>query len=77
MVEPDRSRLAEIAPLILVGRDRRAGWVVMEIHGRCGGLFCDEAAALRYAKEVSGGHPEAIEFARGPVDLKISRGAVR
>ncbi|MGB8276388.1 MAG: hypothetical protein WCF20_00405 [Methylovirgula sp.] len=44
----------------------------MEIHGRCGGLFCDEAAALRYAKEASGGRPEAIEFANGPLDFDFS-----
>ena len=72
MGDPDRSRLASDAPHILVGRDRQAGWVVMETHGRCGGLFCDAEAALRYAKEACEGHAEAIEFANGPLDFKIA-----
>lgn len=63
-------RLAE-APHFLIGRDRQAGWVVTEVHGRCGGLFCDEESAWRYAKEESGGHPEAIEFADSPLDLRL------
>ncbi|HKH81603.1 MAG TPA: hypothetical protein VKA03_08355 [Methylovirgula sp.] len=60
-----------VAPHFLVGRDRH-GWVVVETHGLCGGLFCDEAAALRYAKRESQGCSAAIEISRRPLDLKIS-----
>lgn len=68
---PELRRLAD-APHFLIGRDRHAGWVVTEVHGRCGGLFCDEESARRYAKEESGGHPEAVEFADWPLDLRLS-----
>lgn len=65
-----RQRFAE-APHFLIGRDRRAGWVVTEIHGRCGGLFSDAESAWRYAREESGGHVEAIEFADRPIELAL------
>lgn len=71
MAEPNPAPLAHAASLILVGRDRSARWVVTEIHGRCGGLFCDEASARRYAKEMSEGHPEAIHFAQEPIALQM------
>jgi hypothetical protein len=60
------------APHFLVGRDRHAGWVVVETHGICGGLFSDEAAALRYAKRESQGRAAKIEITRRPLELKIS-----
>jgi hypothetical protein len=47
---------------LLVGRDRHNHWIVVETHGLCGGIFADQAAALRYAREESGGHPEAIRI---------------
>ncbi len=75
LAEAALSRRLDDAPHFLVGRAQRAGWVVTEIHGRCGGYFCDEASALRYAKEESGGDPEAIEFADRPIDLDLSVGA--
>jgi hypothetical protein len=75
LAKEDRSRLTNDAPHFLVGRDRQAGWVVIETHGRCGGLFCDAEAALRFAKEASEGHVEAIEFAKGPLDFTLTRAA--
>lgn len=47
---------------LLVGRDSDNHWIVVETHGLCGGIFADQAAALRYAREESGGHPEAIRI---------------
>ena len=73
MAEPDRLRCADALPHLLVGRDPRAGWVVIETHGRCGGLFCDETAALRFARQASGGHEDMIEFTERPLDPFFSR----
>jgi hypothetical protein len=70
LADPDRLRRAGEngeALHFLVGRDDRAGWIVTETHGRCGGLFSDEKAALRFAKEASGGRAEMIEFADRPL----------
>jgi len=75
LADPDRLRCAGEAPHLLVGRDDRAGWIVIETHGRCGGLFCDERAALRFAKEASGGHADMIEFADRPLKPLFARAA--
>ena len=47
-------------PCLLVGRDRQNHWVVAEIHGLCGGLFIDEASAMRFALEQANGRPGAV-----------------
>lgn len=70
LVEAGRSPASD-APHFLVGRDRQAGWVVVETHGRCGGLFCTADAALRFAREAAEGHAETIEFAAGPLEFTL------
>ena len=37
----------EEPPSLIVGRDDQNHWVVVEAHGRCGGIFATEAACLR------------------------------
>jgi len=75
LADLDRLRCADELPHLLVGRDCHAGWVVIETHGRCGGLFCDETAALRFAKEASGGHEDMIEFTERPLEPLFSQSA--
>jgi hypothetical protein len=53
-------------PCLLVGRDRQNHWVVAEIHGLCGGLFIDEASAMRFALEQANGRPGAVRKAFTP-----------
>jgi hypothetical protein len=53
-------------PCVLLGRDRQNHWVVTEIHGRCGGLFVDEASAMRFALEQTNGRPGAVRRAFTP-----------
>jgi hypothetical protein len=62
-------------PNLIVGRDGQNHWVVVETHGRCGGLFADEAAALRYAREESRGHPDAVRVAPYVLVLKVNMDA--
>jgi len=60
-------------PSLIVGRDDENHWVVVEAHGRCGGIFATEAAAVRYAREESRGRPGAVFSAPQPVALNIWR----
>jgi hypothetical protein len=53
-------------PSLLVGRDRQNHWVVVETHGLCGGLFIDEASAMRFALEQTQGRPAAVRKALMP-----------
>ena len=56
----------------LVGRDRSNHWVVLETHGLSGGLFTDEASALRFARDESQGRPGAVEIAADRLDFRIT-----
>jgi hypothetical protein len=47
---------------LIIGPDGRNQWVVIETHGFCGGIFINQAAALRYARQESHGHPESIRI---------------
>lgn len=49
-------------PNLIVGRDRQNNWIVVEMHGLCGGIFTGKAAALRYAREESHGNPDAVRI---------------
>ena len=55
----------------VVGRDPEAGWIVIETHGLCGGLFRDEAAALRYAEEECEAYQGELEISRDPISMKF------
>ncbi len=50
----------EPAVSFLVGRDDHNHWIAVETHGLCGGIFADEAAALRFARAESGRRPGAV-----------------
>ena len=55
----------------VVGRDPEAGWIVIETHGLCGGLFRDEATALRYAEEECEAYQGELEISRDPISMKF------
>ena len=61
----------EEPPSLIVGRDDENHWVVVEAHGRCGGMFATEAAAVRYAREESRGRPGAVLSAPCRVALTL------
>ncbi|MGO9675174.1 MAG: RAG2 PHD domain containing protein [Methylocella sp.] len=63
----------EEPPSLIVGRDDENHWVVVETHGRCGGIFATEAAAVRFAREESRGRPGAVSSAPQPLALNIER----
>jgi DNA gyrase/topoisomerase IV subunit A len=48
-----------------------ARWVVIETHGLCGGVFRDQAAALRYAEEECQAYQADFEISGEPVSLKF------
>ncbi|MGP8232706.1 MAG: hypothetical protein ACLQL2_08600 [Methylovirgula sp.] len=58
-------------PHFVVGRDLEAHWIVIETHGLCGGLFRDEAAALRFAEEECEAYRAEIEISGEPISLKF------
>ena len=61
----------EEPPSLTVGRDDENHWVVVEAHGRCGGIFATEAAAVRYAREESRGRAGAVWRATRRVALNL------
>jgi hypothetical protein len=54
--------LTKEPPNLIIGPDYRNQWVVIETHGLCGGIFVSQAAALRYARQESHGHPECVRI---------------
>jgi hypothetical protein len=57
----------EEPPSLIVGRDDENHWVVVEAHGRCGGIF----ATVRCAREESRGRPGAVRRAPRRVALNL------
>jgi hypothetical protein len=48
---PDEDTEFSSEPLhFVIGQDGSGYWVVVEAHGRSGGIFCSKDAALRFAK---------------------------
>lgn len=56
----------------VVGRDDGGHWIVQETHGRCGGLFTSENAAIRYAKFESADRKSVIRLSPAPITLNYS-----
>ena len=44
----------------LIGQDVEGHWLAVETHGRGGGIFADQGAALRYAVAETGHRPRAV-----------------
>jgi hypothetical protein len=63
------------APIFLVGRDSRGRWVAQKQHGRTGGLFVNQAAAIKFALFENGNRPEAIITVPGTFELNMSGNA--
>jgi hypothetical protein len=69
---PEVPQVPEGSLHFLVGRDRSNHWVVLETHGLAGGLFSDEASALRFARDESQGRAAAVEIAADRLDFSIT-----
>jgi hypothetical protein len=57
----------------VVGRDRTGHWVVTETHGLYGGIFCDRATALRFAKFESADRASELELISETIELNNRR----
>jgi hypothetical protein len=68
-----RSSLATVAApaRFIVGRDGHGGWIVQDRQGLVGGLFANEAAALRFAAEECNRNPADICRAPEGVTLDL------
>ena len=53
----------------LVGRDAQGHWLAVKTHGRGGGIFCDRAAALRYAVFETGHRARAVRVTAKTLSL--------
>jgi hypothetical protein len=58
-----------------MGRDGHGHWVVQDQHCRCGGLFVDRAAALKFALFENGNQPRAVIMVPGVFELRIDPAA--
>lgn len=66
--EPPSSEQHTPSPF-LIGRDSRGRWVVRQQDGKCGGLFVDRAAAIRFANFESGRRADSIVIVSGVLEL--------
>jgi hypothetical protein len=66
--EPPSSR----SSLFFSGKDSHGNWVVQDQQHRCGGLFIDRAAALRFALFENGHRPQAVVMVPEIVELDMS-----
>jgi hypothetical protein len=57
--------------LFLMGQDSHGNWVVRDQQCRCGGLFVDRAAALKFALYENGNQPRAVIMVPGILELAI------
>lgn len=53
----------------VVGQDEVGHWVVVESHGRGGGIFVNRQAALNYAAFESGQGSDAVRCSNEPLAL--------
>ncbi len=53
----------------IVGQDETGRWIVVESHGRGGGIFVNRQAALNYAAFESGRRTDAVRCSNEPLRL--------
>jgi len=56
-----------------VGRDCRGNWVVQGQDGRCGGLFVERDAAVRFALTQNGRRFDQVVMVDGVIELDLAR----
>jgi hypothetical protein len=63
---------SKTVPVFLVGKDSRGRWVAQKQHGLTGGLFVNQAAAIKFALLENGRRPEAVITVPGVFELDMS-----
>ena len=63
------------AALFLVGRNSRGQWAVQSQHGKRGGLFVSQAAALKFALLENGNRRHLVVMVPGVFELDLSGNA--
>lgn len=63
-------------PVFLVGKDSRGRWVAQKQHGKTGGLFVNQAAAIKFALLENGRRPEAVITVPGVFELDLGSNAL-
>jgi hypothetical protein len=71
--EPEEPDLSNDPLRFLIGQDRTGNWVVTEIHGLYGGIFCSKDAALRFAKFESAERPGSLAVTSDRVEFACRR----
>jgi len=62
----DESAASDDEPLsFVIGCDEQNCWVAIEAHGLCGGVFANEAAALKFVLEEKGTREGTVRFVKG------------
>jgi hypothetical protein len=64
-------------PSLIVGRDSGNHWIVVETHGLCGGIFANETAALRYARDETRARQGSMRSVPYVLALTMPRAAKR
>jgi hypothetical protein len=61
----------ERTPVFQIGKDSRGRWVAQKKHGLIGGLFVNQAAALKFALFENGNRKDAVETVPGVFELNM------
>jgi len=69
LVEPPSCSPA--SSIVFIGRNSRGQWVAQEQNGLYGGLFVNQAQALKYALFENGHHPETIVELSREIELDM------
>jgi hypothetical protein len=67
--DPDPSQIRSNHPLFFVGKDGHGAWVAQDQSGRCGGIFVDQAKAVKFALSENGNRPQGIILVPGILEL--------
>ena len=70
--EPPSARFHSNPPLFFIGKNSRGHWVVQDEQHLIGGLFIDQAAALRFALFENGNKPQAVIMVPGVFEIDLT-----
>ena len=69
--EPPSARFHSNPSLFFIGKNSRGHWVVQDEQHLIGGLFINQAAALRFALFENGNEPQAVIMVPGVLEIDL------
>jgi hypothetical protein len=60
MIQQDIKAGTAVGSGLFIGQDRCGRWIVKDARSKCGGLFADRTAAIRFAMYECQRHPQSV-----------------